>query len=357
MDLFRSPQPLWVLLLSALLPSCADEVSGPAPADQNETSDMPSCFGALSGDPNELAHLREQGAYWVRPHPGPFAWEWLEPTNDQFDWTKTDTWVQAAQNSGVSLLVTIWPFSDWDQQSCHSASCEVSPSDHFYPKDPSNEPKDDPKDAGDKPPGPAPDAIPKSRCAPCNYVDYEDFLTNLIERYDGDGTADMPGLSQPVTHWEILNEPEMDSPELTFYKGTKEQYVELLQRSYQTIKKACPACSIVHGGAAGIETTTLAYWGDLFELGAGSYFDIANIHYISSWDLSSLNVTDYKSLLDSHNINKPIWVTESAFPSSDAVTSSIQGAFAAGASVVFFVTGKSSAATILDIDPTICPAP
>jgi len=301
-----------------------------------------SCFGHLVGGVNEIFSLPRLGSEWVRPHPGPFSWQWIEPEKGMFDWDSTDKWVKAAQKSNISILGTIWPYADWDQLSCHSSSCEVSLDDEFHPESFAF-PKLSQKYF----------YIPKYRCVPCNFDDYKNFLTKLVERYDGDGTDDMPGLTKPVLYWEILNEPEMDSKTLTFFKGSKEEYVQILQASYEAIKAACPDCMVLHGGAAGINHTTLEYWEDIFDLGGGNYFDIANIHFIGSWDAATLNVKDFKALLDKKGINKPIWITEAQFPSKSEVVSCITGAMDAGASKIFAVD-YTDFSSILNNDPSIC---
>jgi hypothetical protein len=303
------------------------ETTGPPPslpAEQPKEVEMPesiekNCIGFLIGDPRETRTVSLAGGAWARPHPGPFAWQRLEPEEGGFTFHDADEWVQAAQANGVALLGTIWPFADWDQKTCHDASCEVSREDQFYPE------------------AFGPGGIPKSRCAPCDMEAYGDFLKALVERYDGDGVEDMPGLEVPVMYWEILNEPELGESFLTFFKGTEEEYVEILKVSYHAIKEACPECRVVQGGAAG-SGDTLEYWGRVFELGGGEYFDIANIHYISHWDRDTLNVRDFRALMDEKGVEKPIWVTEAELATEDDVVKSFRGALDAGASKVFFVS-------------------
>jgi hypothetical protein len=293
-----------------------------APAQQPKEVELPesiegNCIGFLIGDPREARTVPLAGGAWARPHPGPFAWQWLEPEEGSFSFHEADRWVQAAQANGVALLGTIWPYADWDQKTCHDASCEVSMEDQFYPF--------------------GPGGIPKSRCVPCDMEAYGNFLKTLVERYDGDGVEDMPGLEVPVMYWEILNEPELGESFLTFFKGTEEEYVEILKVSYHAIKEACPQCKVVQGGAAG-SGDTLEYWGRVFDLGGGEYFDIANIHYISHWDKDTLNVRDFKALMDEKGVEKPIWVTEAELPTEEDAAKSFQGAIEAGASKVFFVS-------------------
>ncbi|VVC02874.1 Uncharacterised protein [Candidatus Burarchaeum australiense] len=260
---------------------------------------------------------KQIGVAWERPHPGPFAWGMIEKKDGEFDFSQADRYVKAAQDNGVLLLGTIWPFADWDQAKCRQASaCEVGPADTFYNSE-----------------------IPNSRCKPCDMDKYSAFLRALAERYDGDGVDDMPGLVLPVRYWEVLNEPEMQSGELTFFKGTASDYLEVLKASSKAIKEACPECKIVQAGAAGTEQYMLDYWAGQLDAGAADYFDIANIHYINNGDLASLNVKPFKALFTERGISRPIWVTEAEYgeASTDAaVKSSTEGALSAGASKVFF---------------------
>ena len=286
---------------------------------------LSNCIGFVPGAPEEMPWIADLGAGWARPHPGPFAWEWVEKRRGESDYAVTDEWVRAAQESGVALLGTIWPYVGWDQGRCHKAECEVSETDIFYPRGK----------------GGFTDGIPKSRCIPCGIEDYKKFVGRLVERYDGDGVDDMPGLTQPVKFWETLNEPAMRSEDLTFFKGTAQEYVQILKATYESVKKACPDCTVVQGGAEGTDPKFTAYWEEVFENGGGQYFDIANIHYISSGDLSTLNVAAYKRLLAKHGIDKPVWVTEAEYKSENEIDASTTGALKAGAAKIFYTRFKA----------------
>jgi hypothetical protein len=283
-----------------------------------------NCVGFVVGGPGETALVSQIGGAWARPHPGPFAWGFIEKSRGNFDFSATDNWVREAGSNGVALVATIWPYADWDQVACRSSACEVSAADTFYPQSK----------------GGFMDGIPKSRCAPCDMAAYDSFLSRLVERYDGDGVDDMPGLQVPVKYWEVLNEPEMQSDGLTFFKGTKQEYVSILKASYETVKAACADCSVVQAGAAGTEAWMLAYWNGVLDLGAAQYFDVANIHYIRHGDLSTLNVRAFKELLAGKGINKPLWATEAEYDSESQIEGSVTGALAAGAEKVFFTQFK-----------------
>lgn len=278
-----------------------------------------NCVGFLIGDQHEIENIKLVGAAWTRPHPGPFVWGFIERVQGSYDFSYTDEYVIEAQKNNISILATVWPFADWDLQD--HPECRVSYNDIFYPRNGIN------------------DGLPIFRCKPNNMELYKKFLSALVERYDGDGQDDMPGLKVPVKYWEILNEPEMKSEELTFFFGDEEDYLEILRESYQTIKQNCSDCKVVQGGAAGVQDEFLLFWDNVFELGGGSYFDIANIHHIGGPDTATLNVNDFKLLLDDYGLKKQIWVTEAEFTDEYVdVKTAAKGAFTAGASKIFFVS-------------------
>ena len=277
-------------------------------------------IGFLIGSENAMTFISYLGGGWARPHPGPFAWDYIESEKGRFDFNFTDRFVKSAQENNIAILGTIWPFAEWDQKTCHGKEVMITEKDVFYPKHRFR-------------------GIPVSRGMPCNIEDYKNFLTKLIERYDGDGIDDMPGLKMPVRYWEVLNEPEMQEEFLTFFKGTYEDYVEILKISYKTIKSACKECLVVQGGAAGSQKTKI-FWDKVLDLGGGDYFDIANVHFINHGDLKTLNVKEFKKLLDKKGVQKSIWVTEAQFKKESDILSAVDGAIKAGAEKIFFTQFK-----------------
>ena len=279
-----------------------------------------SCISALAHDHREFPDLADKGIKFARPHPGPFSWEFIEETENEFDFSETDKWVKAAQKENIFLIATIFPYNEWDQISCHGETeCLVSSKDHFYSST---------FNKGH--------SIPNHRCKPCSDKKYENFLLKLVERYDGDGIDDMPGLELPILYYEISNEPELDFEELIFFKGSKQEFLDMTKLGYETVKLACENCQVLHGGAAGSEKT-LEYWGELFEMGIGDYFDIANIHFIGFGDKPTLNVAEYKKLLDENGIDKPIWVTEAELKKEDNYSKILEDSINTGAEKIFLV--------------------
>ncbi len=259
---------------------------------------QPATQEKLELDPAKVAtHLSKvaetENAYWMR---GGFDlfWNEVEPEKSEFDWTFTDERVKELNQQEVYLIPIVKPFANWDQDACHPE--EKYEADY------------DPMKGGKVKVG-----------APCDMTAYADFLEKAIERYDGDGQDDMPGLTIPIKYWEIMNEPEMQGgstggvgEELKFFVGTSQEYFEILKTSYQTIKKADPEAKVLPAGMAGMQQSFQDFWKPVFAAGAGDYFDIANIHTINTDEKrEDLYVIKFKKFLEQYGLqNKPIFVTE-----------------------------------------------
>jgi len=219
---------------------------------------------------------------WLRPHPGNAVWDTLEPEQGTFEWTKLDRVVKKAQKKDLQLLITIWPYADWDQESCHKNSKDAVGFEY---------------------------ELPLKRDVPCDFTAYQNFLTKLVERYDGDGLDDMDNLEYGIKYWEILNEPEFNEGDLVFFQGTANDYYKILKNSYQAIKAADENSKVVLAGMASTWETSEEFWQKVFAKDSKLYFDIGNMHSITSQN-PSFNARYYKNLLAQNNINKPFWVTE-----------------------------------------------
>jgi len=250
-------------------------------------------FGAVGEAYEEAASI---GVFWSRPHPGPFIWGYIEQEEGTYNWTEVDEYVMEAQSYGFDLLVTIWPFADWDQQKCHSYSeCEGA---GFEP---------DPWDEG---------GIPMWRCMPCNLTAYGNFVRAMVERYDHDGINDMENLSRGIRFWEASNEPSMQEDSLIFFKGSSEEYLDLLNSTYQAVKEADSNASILHAGMAGLsdyDDDVRDFWNPIYSR-ASEFFDVANIHSIGTGG-EHLWIAEMNEFMHEHGVNKTLWVTEVQYSS------------------------------------------
>lgn len=257
---------------------------------------------------------------WIRPHPGPFIWGHIDDGKGRYRWDVTDNLVRRWQKDRLAVLATVWPFAEWDQKACHA---------------------DKPKAQG---------AFPEFGdllYSPCDPGAYAAWLTALVERYDGDGVDDMPGLQYPIRHWEILNEPTMQGQYgLTFFQEDSAAYLEVLKLSYDTIKEADPNAVVLLGGQAGMQPEFVKYWEPVLK-SRGDYFDVGNIHSIGS-DIDFF-APEYRAFLDRLGYDaKPFWITEALvgdinrpmLSEDELAQMTLTGyaaAFGAGAQVIFNV--------------------
>ena len=260
------------------------------------------------GDLTEMRDDRMRGKdnQWVRPHPGPFVWNSLEKEKGIFSWDKADKYVTYAQIHNQNTIATIWPYSNWEQKSCKRKKAR-SP---FGKK------------------------FAKYLSKPCSMENYKIFLTALVDRYDGDGSNDMPGLTKPIIYWEIMNEPEFKM----FFKGTEDDFVEIFNFSSKLIKSKQKDAVIIMAGAAGMFPESKKFWKSALPK-IKDNFDIANMHHITPPDGKcdkDFWVGEFSELLKSLNINKPIWVTEAMTGVCKVIPTYIN-AFASGAEVIIDV--------------------
>ena len=260
------------------------------------------------GDLTEMRDDRMRGKdnKWVRPHPGPFVWNNIEKEKGIFSWDKADNYVTYAQNHNQKTIATIWPYSNWEQKSCK-------------------------RKKGRSPFG---KRFAKYLSKPCSMENYKTFLLSLFDRYDGDGQNDMPGLTKPIIYWEIMNEPEFRM----FFKGTEDEFVEIFNFSSKLIKSKQKDAVIIMAGAAGMFPESKKFWKSALPK-IKDHFDIANMHHITPPDGKcdkDFWVSEFSELLQTLNINKPIWVTE-AMTGVCRVIPTYINAFVSGAEVIIDV--------------------
>lgn len=155
---------------------------------------------------------------------------------------------------------------------------------------------------------------------------YVAFVKAAVERYDGDGVSDMPGLVNPIKYWQVGNEPN---------DILKKDFSSLQSITYTAVKEACPDCTVLIGGVPGMPPSDnyLKYFNSQYKpildaLQSG-YVDVMDIHWYG-------NATgDYKGVKDVYNYirsvlntdgfpDMPIWITEMGSYSGQPVNYSFQ---------------------------------
>ncbi len=232
---------------------------------------------------------------WGMRAPESFSWGLLEPDSGVYRWEMSDTIVTHAQAQGIQVLGTLIPFNDF-AQACHpdTSSCA-----NLFT-------------------GQALYFINNTRVGKICDADtatYRNFLTAMVERYDGDGIADMPGLTLPIKYWEFCNEPESHCS----YNDSAEYQLDLALTA-SVIRNACPSCKILNGGHL---TNDSLWWNHVIDFGVQD-FDIANIH-VNVYKTAPINFQNpFKGAFDlfenrilQNGQNYPTWVTEWGLYSND----------------------------------------
>jgi len=225
--------------------------------------------------------LKDLGIKLVRTHGGPFVWDNVENTKGTYDFTLTDNAVATASDANVSIFASLWPYAVWDQE--NNPECRVSGT----------------IDAVEG-------RVPEYRCKPNDTISYKNFLKEMVERYDGDdnfGESDITEeikekiKKQPVIFWEVDNEVDLQDPDPSpFFVGTIDDYKELLEMTYKTIKEVCPNCYIAISAPA---RDTEAFYDEILSSNYNEYFDIYNLH-------GAYNEIEQFTLEES----KPVWLSE-----------------------------------------------
>jgi len=264
-------------------PAPTPKPPAPTPPTTDEFEQTFKCHFGFMPASWDFNGARQAGGAYDRPFFELFEWGMIEIGPGVFDFSQTDSYILMVQAEGFHILANIQPFAYWDQIKCHQDLPAVQ--------------------------NPADPRLQSTKGKPCDMGQYKNFVTKLVERYDGDGVDDMPGLRIPIKHWEVLNEPEFQQEPLVFFQGSPQDYFEILKATYEAVKKADPEALVVQGGMAGMMQVCTSFWQAVFDLGGADYFDITNMHSIGHGE--HLNIPSFKKFLAESEIqDKPIWITE-----------------------------------------------
>lgn len=139
---------------------------------------------------------------------------------------------------------------------------------------------------------------------------YSAWVRAAVERYDGDGIDDMPGLQAAAKHWQVDNEP----PRL------REGYTDLVLITSKAIKEADAEAKVLIGGLqlpCGEERKIRNYYrtqAPLLKELNGMAIDIVDFHWFGlagEWKMLPEAMKIVKDDLKKYGFNNiPIWFTE-----------------------------------------------
>ena len=165
---------------------------------------------------------------------------------------------------------------------------------------------------------------------------YIKFVKEAVERYDGDGYKDAPGLKNPVKYWQTQNEPiGITVREQMWTNLDWVGFSHIQEITYKAIKETDPNAIVAIGGLVfGHAVNSTEHLVDakkereefyipLLRNLKGKYIDIFDIHFYGSdirWPANWKEMKDiyrlFRQELDQNGYkNTKIWFTEIALPS------------------------------------------
>jgi len=212
-----------------------------------------------------------------------------------YQWSLLDKLVKEYQDQGFRQMVVLKASSPWASDTVRASRAHRGPG----------------KGAVSAPPKPK------------HKDDYHQWVAAIVERYDGDGEHDMPGLRYPILHWEVESEVQHEG----YWRGTAQEYGEMLRIAYDAVKAACPSAKVV---LAGINLGELFLGGPSpeelqkridalpslhkhaadfvrYTLTLVDYYDEIELHYNRHYSTITHELAWVRSELAKHDTDKPIW--------------------------------------------------
>ena len=136
---------------------------------------------------------------------------------------------------------------------------------------------------------------------------WEEYVRRVVSRY---------GRRLPVV--EVWNEANLEQ----FWRNPNPtNYLALLRRTYETVKKVDPGIRVAFGGTSGVP---FGFIEEVYRLGGGKCFDIMNIHPYSHPNrpegFMDANMEKLRELMAKYGDgDKPVWITEVGWPTHRVV--------------------------------------
>lgn len=146
-------------------------------------------------------------------------WSFREPRAGKYNWKPLDKQVIALQKLGIKPFLTLYSDAKWGTKKGRSV-------------------------AKNKPPK--------------NLKQWDRFVADLVERYDGDGYNDAPGLLRKVEFYQVANEWISEKNKSGGWDGSADELIDFINVSYDAVKRSDKDASFVMGGIAAFNLDLLA---------------------------------------------------------------------------------------------------
>ena len=246
------PRVLLLILLSlaALAVASGGLLSEPLAPLPYPFEDRNMFFGLSVINPTKHAAIVEDlGISWLslQPH---VLWMAIEREPGIYDWSNLDEEVRALQALGLDVTMVLSPLINafGDERDEVVADIDQYPSFiHFMRQGVGSEYRLHPQG----------ETLPLWRA----------FVRAAVDRYDGDGSNDMPGLRFAIRNWHVVEEyPTPSLPD-------ERDYVDLLGQAYQIIKEENPDARVIVAGLAGNYAHWFAFMGGFIDDPAAGVVD------------------------------------------------------------------------------------
>jgi len=315
-----------ILLIACLAVASASLVAAAGEPLPYPFEDRNMFFGlSLINEKEDGVHVENLGISWLslQPH---VLWMAIEREPGVYTWTGLDEEVRALQALGLDITMVLSPlinaFGD-ERDEIVDVIAQYPSFIHFMRQGVGREYS----------------LYPQGETLPL----WRAFVRAAVDRYDGDGANDMPGLRFAVRNWHVVEEyPTPSIPD-------ERVYVDLLAQAYEIIHDECPEARVILAGLAGNYAHWFAFMGgfiddplagavdgelltrDLmnrhpsmpFRRGryewmvkhAFEYFDVIDLHaYIPVESFLEGEVAYLNDLMSQFGEPKPIWIIEGGGP-------------------------------------------
>jgi len=259
-----------ILLIFFLCGSCASVNKTLPPEGRSITADFSGIVhGGITNTKEEYDYLNYMGAKWILRT---FYWNEIEGQQNNWNFDGYDLIVNSAGNAGIKVLGVLAYDVSWihpDQKN------------HFY--------------------------IPPERLP-----DFLNYVKQIVEHFKG-----------RVGAWCVWNEPNS----FLFWKGTIDEYTELVRQAVDVIKKTDSEV-IVLGGAFNRNVTGLPkkMINRLFISGAMKDVDAVAFHpYEMGVNRSIKLYRQFEEIVSQYGYKDKIWITEMGYPTGGLYPTKVSG--------------------------------
>jgi len=238
----------------------------------------------------DVQMMADVGGHWYRHHTSHFpAFDQRSLEADGFDWTYRDELVTAVQEAEIDILLMIG-------RTHGLASCRQW------------------RQYLAKPYVPRPGEEEQR---------YRDYVQAVVERYDGDGTDDMPGLRAPIRWFQLGNENDLHHEACQgagVEYATPAEYLALLQMTKGAMAAASPDARLAASMTFGRDIEKRTSWTEqLLSLDDGAALQVLDAVDIHDYSRDLGNQRRRIDLLHRFTGGEvPIWITETSVPGDPA---------------------------------------